>query len=374
VTRIKLLLLLAIISSTHAPATTVFLPDARVKDLIWRGYNSESRSLALPCTEGTLQLRPIEQASFGFLYDESFESLMRENAGKASGSVNALVISGSASREFLIRKSQNDRSIHALWTFEYKKGWVSSSSPQINLLGQSASQRDREGRLATCGDSFIARALVGTKLYISASILFFSREDYQRFKTKVSASALGGLVKKSKTSIEEVKNFQESAMLSVSAMQMGSDGEKISTILGGNEILCSLNNVDDCADRYDALIRYAKSPDIYPPKPAVSLEDWPALHGVTSSYPEYGFDALSEKDSYPEINLLDKSVYVAQQRDELSQLLWEKDVLVAEQRHPKTSTQRKVEIERRLGIIQDKAEAIRLRIRLCEQGGSSDAC
>jgi hypothetical protein len=152
VTLIKFLLFLFIISPTPASATTVFLPDARVKDLIWRGYNSESRSPALPCIEGTLQIKPIEQSSFGFLYDESFDSLMRENAGKASGSVNALVISGSASREFLIRKSQNDRSIHALWTFEYKKGWVGSSSPQINLLGQSAALRDREARIATCGD------------------------------------------------------------------------------------------------------------------------------------------------------------------------------------------------------------------------------
>jgi hypothetical protein len=105
---LKFLPLVLAIIPVQASSTTVFVTDANVKDLNWRGYNSESRSMSLPCVAGPLQLKLIEQSSFGFLYDESFESIMRENAGKASGSTNGVVLSGSASREFLIRKSQND--------------------------------------------------------------------------------------------------------------------------------------------------------------------------------------------------------------------------------------------------------------------------
>jgi hypothetical protein len=365
--------LVAIALGPQTFASTVIIPGAQVKDILWRGYNSETRSLQLPCVQGDIQFTPIEKASFGFLYDQTYESIMRESAGKAMGSINAVVLSGKASREFLIRKSQNNQSVHALWSFEYEKAWASNGEPEMNLIGQSAAERDLPGRVLACGDSFVSKALIGTKIYISASLYFFTKEAYQRFKTKVSASALGGLVKKSKTSIEEVREFSESAIFSVSATQIGGNEGKLSSLLQGGEIRCTLTNVDACADRYETLINYAKSSDIFPAD-STPVENMPVLMGLTNYYSDYGLDLLASYQDHPDSNLIDKSQRVSILRADLSSLLWEMDILLSEKIHYLTPNQRKSEIDSRLNILAARSESIRHQIQVCEEGGAADDC
>ncbi|MDQ3233251.1 MAG: hypothetical protein M3Q07_15650, partial [Pseudobdellovibrionaceae bacterium] len=216
-------LAIGLVYGPHLLAGNIPVYDGGSLTSIGAGVDSVSGKLSGRCLDGSIEDGPANATmSFQTMMTETIDDVLEQERGYGSASVDFWIVGAKAKTEFLIRNTETETQSSILWKFDYRGGTKVFRKRSVNALGlQALSIPSKAGR--TCGDSFISGAEMGARFWLAVNLIFENEEKYQYFKTKVSASAMGGLVKKSKTSIKEVQNIAKGAYLSIQYLQYGGE-------------------------------------------------------------------------------------------------------------------------------------------------------
>jgi hypothetical protein len=304
---------------------------------------------------------------------QSASEILEDERGYGSLKVDFWVLGAKARSEFILRNSESRTQSSIMWSIDYRGASVVLNKRRLNARGRQALGQPAAEQRRLCGDQFILGAALGAKFYLAASLLFDSEVKYRYFKTKVSASAFGGLLKKDKSSIDEVRRAAQNATLSVQAFQAGGDTFDLDLLAASHVSYCSMENLDPCLDRFTALHRYAFGPEGFKKHAATPLpEKLAVLWLQSSSYEDAGFflgDTGSPGGEDPGFvplseQLFEWSVSVQQSIARTQGRLLELSRDGAE----------KAEAQRQLAALETAATAIREAAALCSDQDNYDAC
>ncbi|SME95222.1 hypothetical protein [Pseudobacteriovorax antillogorgiicola] len=248
----------AMMLSTSAFGTDILSPNENQRWL-GHGYNVQEQRIVSECITGKVISIDLEKTNLKVGYGESLSDFIERYNGRLRGSIDLGIISGKASREFLIRNTETNKSASAIWLIDYQSHVESLINPRLNEIGNEARLLDPDEKSKICGNRVVHSQEIGAKTLLSLNLRFNSSEKYRWFKTKVKASAFGGLVKKSKTTIEEFQEFAEEGLLEVSALQIGGDTKELDRLKSAGQISCKTNDMEPCIDTFNRLFEYVRS-------------------------------------------------------------------------------------------------------------------
>lgn len=228
-----------------------------------RGYDSHLGRIADGCVKGTVAYRGTRSGVLTTHFNESFGSYMSMTEGKLSGSVNLLLVSGSASVDYYSRVSSSDHSVSLNVRFVAEMGSAVLDDRTLTSRGETAVHLDAAQRRAACGDEFIYEAKLGSELQIGASFHFADQSELERFTYTVKVEALFGLVSSTERWTEETSSFSETGYLVIDSLQRGGDPSVHQSILSTGTRVCPFHSVTPCWLLLRDLIEYASSSSGY---------------------------------------------------------------------------------------------------------------
>lgn len=215
-----------------------------------------TRQLRQHCIVGEPRLYPQRQAEFRMHFAKDFNDLLKSRSGSGSVGVNIWLIGASARQEFFLRNSSSDQRVSMIWELSYHLGTVALENRSLSLIGQGASQRDERSKREICGDRFIDHVKLGSRVYLAVSLHFLSEEAYRQFRTRVTVSFLGGLIRFSREFVDTFQSFEDQVWLSVDVIQMGGDSEYLKGLGSEQRLFCDQRNLKQCAERFQAIYQY----------------------------------------------------------------------------------------------------------------------
>jgi hypothetical protein len=369
----RMLLLCFFLQTTAAQAAQILAgPDAYHR--IASGLESVSNQWRPPCLDGKIQSSAANRSITMKMYaSQSASEILEDQRGYGSAKVDFWVLGAKARNDFILRNSESETQSSLVWSVDYRGASVFLNKRQLNARGLSALTRSPTEQRQICGDQFILGAALGARFYLAASLVFDSETKYRYFKTKVSASAFGGLFKKDKASIEEVRRVAQDAHLSVQAFQYGGDTFDLDLLSASHVSYCSMDQIEPCLERFSALHRYAFGAEGFRRSVASQKADKLAVLWLNaSSYQDAGH-FLSEG----RIPALQDPGFVA-----LSEQLfqWNRSVqqnisrVNAHLADASRGTAEKEASQKELNALQNKAAAIHAAATVCSDQENYEAC
>ncbi|WP_141734143.1 hypothetical protein [Oligoflexus tunisiensis] len=341
---------------------------------IGSGLESTSQQWRPSCLAGTLQpSAPNRSITMKMYASQSTSEILEDQRGYGSVKVDFWVLGAKARSEFILRNSESETQASLIWNVDYRAASVFFNERQLNARGQQALTRPLAEQRQICGDQFILGAALGARFYLATSLIFDSREKYRYFKTKVSASAFGGLLKKDKTSIDEVRRVAQGAHLSVQAFQYGGETFDLDLLAASQVSYCSMDNLDPCLERFAALHRYAFGPEgfrkhVDSRKP----EQLAVLWLNASSYQDAGH-FLSESKAPPVIDpgFVSLSEQLFQWNGSVQQSIARVSAWLAD---PARDLTGKEQAQLELESLENKAKAIQAAAEVCANQENYQTC
>jgi len=285
----RMLCLCILLQAGLSEAAQIFAgPDALPR--IGSGLESVSNQWRSPCVDGTVQPSAANRSITMKMYaSQSASEILEDQRGYGSLQVDFWVLGAKARSEFILRNSESRTQSSLMWSVEYRGGSVFLNKRQLNARGLQALTRPEAEQRQLCGDQFIIGDALAAKFYLAASLVFDSEVKYRYFKTKVSASAFGGLLIKDKTSIDEVRSAAQNAWLSIQAFQYGGDTFDLDLLSASHVSYCPMNHIEPCLERFSGLHRYVFGPDCFRKHAGSTQGGRLAVAGQDGgSFPDYG--------------------------------------------------------------------------------------
>lgn len=226
------------------------------------GLDSPSGQWRPSCLDGTVAAAaPNRSLNLKIYATQTADAILEDQRGFGSAQVDFWVVGAKARSEFILRNSESVSQASYIWSLEYRGASMIWDQRQLNARGLSAAKLEPEQQRKLCGDQFIQGSVLGARLYLAATLVFQSQEKYRYYKTKVSASGLGGLFKKDKKTISELREIAGDAYLSIQILQLGGQTFDLDLLAATQSSYCSMAKIENCLDRFTALHRYAFGPD-----------------------------------------------------------------------------------------------------------------
>lgn len=239
--------------------------DSEAKERIGQGFHSEQTQgqYKESCLQGRIEFQSNRWSRISSNFDMDKEQLTQEITGRLDAGVNLGLIGLQGTLDYLAKIARSSTQSSLVFKLELQSGSYTFEDRQLNKRGEAASKLSMEKRLDLCGDQYIYQIDVGAKMLLSATFEMNNEARLEELRRKVSISLLFGLFKKSKESLELLRNeFQESGMLVIRAWQWGGSQEVLSSIIGEErERRCELAEPEACIDLWEELIRYTKDQD-----------------------------------------------------------------------------------------------------------------
>jgi hypothetical protein len=369
----RILCLCILLQAGLSEAAQIFAgPDALPR--IGSGLESVSSQWRSPCVDGTVQPSAANRSITMKMYaSQSASEILEDQRGYGSLKVDFWVLGAKARSEFILRNSESRTQSSLMWSVEYRGGSVFLNKRQLNPRGLNALTRPKAEQRQICGDQFIIGAALGAKFYLAASLVFDSEVKYRYFKTKVSASAFGGLLKKDKSSIDEVRSAAQNAWLSIQAFQYGGDTFDLDLLSTSHVSYCPMDNLEPCLERFSALHRYAFGADGFRKHADSSrTEQLAVLWLNASSYPDAGH-YLGEETA-PEAmdpGFVPLSEQLFEWNSAVQQSISQVNARLLEMGRDGPGRD---DAQRQLAALESKAEAIRKAATLCSDQTNYEAC
>lgn len=258
-----------------------------------RGVDLRLGSPKAQCASGSEVLRRNPSGSLSSSFGASFERLLSAASGAASASFDLGLFGASARVDYLARVGQVELSTAYVVQFESRRAELVLARPALTAAGAAALPLSDAERFARCGDSFISALDIGARLLLSAVLHFDSREELERFVTRVRVEALFGLAHSTRDFVAETQSFAQSAYLQVVALQEGGQPAALQAVLGpASGATCRLDDVERCLALYRALLAYAaRVPEQFHPHSDAS--EWAVLGAHTTRYGDSDLEALA---------------------------------------------------------------------------------
>jgi hypothetical protein len=341
---------------------------------IGSGLESVRNQWRSSCLDGSVQPSAANRSITMKMYaSQSASEILEDQRGYGSAQVDFWVLGAKARSEFILRNSESSTQSSLIWSVEYRGASVHFNKRQLNARGQQALASPLAQQRQLCGDQFIIGAALGAKFYLAASLVFDSETKYRYFKTKVSASAFGGLLKKDKSSIDEVRRMAQDAHLSIQAFQYGGETFDLDLLSASQVSYCSMDNIEPCLERFSALHRYAFGAEgfrkhVDSKKP----EKLAVLWLTASSYQDAGHFLRAN----PVPSALDPGfVTLSEQLFQWNGAVQQSISLVSARLADASRQARDKESEQRqLAALETKAKAIRAAAAVCSDQENYEAC
>jgi hypothetical protein len=347
-------------------------PDAYQR--IGSGLESVSNQWRPSCLEGKIQASAANRSITMKMYaSQSASEILEDQRGYGSAQVDFWVLGAKARHDFLLRNSESGIQSSLIWSVDYRGASVFLNKRQFNARGLAARSLSPAEQRQICGDQFILGAALGARFYLAASLVFDSETKYRYFKTKVSASALGGLFKKDKTAIEEVRRVAQDAHLSVQAFQSGGETFDLDLLSASHVSYCSMDQIEPCLERFSALHRYAFGADGFRKSVAAQNTDKLAVLWLhASSYADAGhFLSEGRSSALQDPGFVALSEQLFQWNRSVQQNISRVSALLADARR---GTAEKEAAQRELNALQNKAEAIHAAASVCSDQENYEVC
>jgi hypothetical protein len=369
----RLLWLCIFLQTGISEAAQIFAgPDAYSR--MGSGLESVSNQWRPSCLDGSIQPSAANRSITMKMYaSQSASEILEDQRGYGSAQVDFWVLGAKARSEFILRNSESRTQTSLMWSVEYRGASAYLNKRQLNARGRQALTRPLAEQRQLCGDQFIIGAALGAKFYLAASLVFDSEVKYRYFKTKVSASAFGGLLKKDKSSIDEVRRAAQNAFLSIQAFQYGGETFDLDLLSASHVSYCSMDNIEPCLDRFSALHRYAFGADGFRKHAdKKKAEELAVLWLTASSYQDAGH-FLSE-DRLPtarDPGFVSLSEQLFQWNGTVQQNISQVSARVAQ---ASRDAMERETAQQQLAVLQSKAEAIRAAAALCSDQENYELC
>ncbi len=266
------------------------LTGPKTKIALGSGLDVNTGQIRGPCVEGSPSPNPSPKSlHFQLFSGQSSDEIFDQQQGYGSGQIDFWLLGAKARSEFIIRNGESRKQASMIWNVEYRQGSLNLLQPRWNAFGLSVLKDRPKVFSRLCGDQFVIGLAKGAQFFLSATLIFQNQEKYSYFKTRVSVSGLGGLIKKDKSSIQEMQDKARGAYLAVEYLQQGGDSFALDTIGASQASVCPIDQVEPCLDRLAALYRYAFGADGFRTHAeTVKLEDQATLWSFSSSYDDAG--------------------------------------------------------------------------------------
>jgi hypothetical protein len=168
---------------------------------------------------------------------------IREVKGKFSADVNLGLFAAGASVSFHTRLEENSNTASMVYRVKYRASTQTLENRNYTELGLSVHGQTPQQTRASCGDEFIDSVTLGSDLYLVTQMQFSSKEEYEKFVTKIKVRVL--FWSSTTTISNETYDFAQNGVYSVKALSTLPLPPDITAILGGSgEKHCNVNNND----------------------------------------------------------------------------------------------------------------------------------
>lgn len=217
------------LTTTYAQATNFVEPNA---DTTWLGQGVQSSSGALKgkCLTGTEQIFKNETVNLGYRSSKTAMQSIREISGSVSAEVNLGLFGGGASVSMHTRTEENENTASVVFRFKYVGKDITLQDRTLTALGQSMVGKTPTEIEDTCGDEYIDHLQLGNDLYLVMQMVFASKEEYEKFVTKIKVRVL--FWTSTTTITDEFYDFAQSGRYSIKALSVNPLPQTIINAIG----------------------------------------------------------------------------------------------------------------------------------------------
>ena len=250
--------------SKAAFATNFVEPDA---DTSWLGQGVQSSSGALKgkCLTGTVTDFHNETVNLGYRSNKSAMQSIREVSGSVSASVNLGLFGGSASVSMHTRTEENENTASVVFRFKYVGKDITLQDRTLTTIGQSMVGKTPTEIEDTCGDEYIDHMQLGNDLYFVMQMVFASKEEYEKFVTKIKVRVL--FWTKTTTITDEFYDYAQSGRYSIKALSPNPLPQTIINAIGyDGRVSCQPNHsagMEPCVTAGNTIMNYLLDPSGY---------------------------------------------------------------------------------------------------------------
>ncbi len=265
----------------HVWATEI--PHTAKTDLkLGRGYNSSTQTQGQFCLKPVFDIDGSSTSSFKLLSSISQSQLEKELGFGASGKYKTGVTETSASADFLKTTKTNGFSVSYSFRSNYEfppraltqYEWTEEAKAQLQILPKEGGIIDKSqdanswtGKVSPlnlnewykkCGDEVITSQNLGARFYINVKVVFSNQQDFQSFSTNFKFNS--PTVEAAANFKDEMKKMSSRTNVTVSALQIGGQVDKITGIFQGKAkplVSCSGGALDQCMQVLESAIEYA---------------------------------------------------------------------------------------------------------------------
>jgi len=182
-------------------------------------------------------------------------------AGQGSAAVDFFLVAGKAKTSFLIKNSGKATTESIARVMRFSAGRAGISSPGYTNSALFAPGASNDDRKRHCSDRWISSIELGAYFVWGASFVFKDEATAAHYRSTFSASALGGLVKRSKTHEETFTSAKSDVEFVVWGQQFGADEAMFRKQISRSEatefeLRCNRNGIVKCQDAFDRLEAY----------------------------------------------------------------------------------------------------------------------
>lgn len=269
--------------------------------LLGSGYSTAGGKLKDSCIEGEVVYTQNSFQELEYITAYSIKEQIEKIWGNLGIGAGFLGFGFSSSLAYLSKTIQSDLSLTLLLSYSTKLGSAIYKSHSLNEKGLKAIKGDGHEFLSICGDSFVYKQDLGSKLFISATLHFRNRATLKKFIHRVEISALFGLFTKTKEFVKKIEGFASDAYLVVDAYQLGGRPDSLHAIVDSlQQKPCKLDEPGRCVVVLNNLLDYASSLEGYrgqfllsSPPTKRELDSLAVLKTDIVSYHESGYSQLS---------------------------------------------------------------------------------
>lgn len=260
----KLITTIALMLSSTAFATQFVEPDA---DTTWLGTGVQSTSGTLKgqCLTGTIREFHNETVNLGYRSSKSAMQSIRETSGSVSGEVNLGLFGGGASVSMHTRTEENENTASVVFRFKYVGKDITLQDRQLTALGQSMVGKTPAEIEETCGDEYIDHMQLGNDLYFVMQMVFTSKEEYEKFVTKIKVRVL--FWTSTTTITDEFYDFAQSGRYSIKALSVNPLPQTIIDAVGfDGRMSCQPNHsagMQPCVTASNSIMNFLLDPNGY---------------------------------------------------------------------------------------------------------------
>ncbi|MBV1908634.1 MAG: hypothetical protein KUG78_04890 [Kangiellaceae bacterium] len=256
---------LAVLSLVTSIEATTFIDPESQTSWLGQGVQSSSGLFKEACVKGEWVEFNNQSLTFNYQDNKSARQSLREVSGGVAASVNLGLFGGGVSVQMHTRLEENENTASVVFRLSYKSKQITLQNRSYTTLGKSLIGQKPKKIEADCGDEYIDHIQLGNELYFVSQMVFSSKEEYEKFITKIKVRVLFFTTTSSIT--EEFYRYAQSGRYSIKVLSPNPLPQTIYDIVGDDgEMSCFPGNVKSigaCVQSNALIMDYLLSPDGY---------------------------------------------------------------------------------------------------------------